>query len=333
MSSEHASVLPTEQLQNALACLDLSLESELALYRRQLSQAASALIALPPEEAAEGEPVEIAGEAAPPSQPEPELAVAEVTAVDVAEVTEAAPQEPEESTPSALVPFAESGPAEDEPEELPEPYNAELTAEPEAFERFLDPSIEDYLESSEALLKHLDDPQEKADLPNMPQAKSTWPLFLRAILGLLGVMAFAWFAITLVVQWLTPKPREVPQSPQLPQSLIQPLQSPATSGQGIGAGASAAQPLNLAPTAPSPLVAQQSAAGDKAAYYLVVVPYRGDASLQRARQAVPDAFIADVKGKRWIQLGLLDELAQAQQLVNDLKNQGFPSSVMAQKER
>jgi cell division septation protein DedD len=45
---------------------------------------------------------------------------------------------------------------------------------------------------------------------------------------------------------------------------------------------------------------------------------------------VPDAYVTQVDGQRRIQLASLESLQQAQQMVNELKNQGFPAAIMAQ---
>jgi hypothetical protein len=76
---------------------------------------------------------------------------------------------PEESAPPATT-------------ELPTPYGVEGNPLPESFEKFLDPSIDDYLESSEGLLKHLENSAQDTEERVQQSTQKSWK-----IAGLLGL--------------------------------------------------------------------------------------------------------------------------------------------------
>jgi hypothetical protein len=327
----------TESLRAALGCLDLSLESELALFRRQ-SQAPKALagstdderIALSIDSQSTVTPNVEEGLSPHFKDPIEEQAEFEgVTADLMREVSDA----------KGLVYL--SGPSQEDPETLPEPYGADITAEPKSFERFLDPSIEDYLESSEALLKHLEDSASSTTERQVkPLTRRSWVSGLKAIaiiLGLLGLLSLVAF---LIVAWLTPKPRQLEPAPQLSP---QPTQVPSTSSQIDSSGIAVATTPRALPsdiaTVSSPT---QSPAGltssspslstsvDKAAFYAVVANYNNPESLKMAQKLVPDAYLNEVGGQQHIQLAWLDDLQKAETLVKDLKNKGFVTSIVAQ---
>jgi hypothetical protein len=102
--------------------------------------------------------------------------------------------------------------------QLPKPYGVEGNPLPESFEKFLDPSIDDYLESSEGLLKHLENSGQDTEQRVQQSTQKSWK-----IAGLLGLGV----GILLSVIWLISgyfKPPSPP--PEIPQ---EPL-SPATPG-------------------------------------------------------------------------------------------------------
>lgn len=392
MSFDSSSMSPYQSLQAALACLDLSLESELALYRQKTLQASSALalsdnldgsisvLEMDSEEDSLGnldrsnlpsslsfktddsQEMGLTALSALGGNPQ-DTAMTEIqgTKIQGAKIqgTDVQSVEPAERESAAFL----DGTDED-PDTLPEPYSAEAVSNPEALERFLDPSIEDYLESSEALLKHLDDsdgmiakpakrPRQKSSSPKSSPQKSSSPKsspqkssppkssgLVFKILGSVLAIAFLVGIAMLILKQLatgsrnTPDPQSVTQSP-IPSSLQPAVQAPSTP---VSANPSAIAitplPLNSTPTSvsspsPKPTV-QHSTAVPAAPFYVVVAPYQDEASLQRARQLVPDAFIADIKGQRRIQLAFLDDPQRAQRLVNDLKNEGFPATILPQ---
>ncbi len=370
MSSDRPSTMLNERLQDAMACLDLSLESELALYRRHRHQSLLALTESSRlDEAPEATPSEqlhtdsentssannTVSENSVRRNPVDDLATNESRLELQSEPEPVVPSENSEDSSRALVPFVqnskESAKAEENAETLPKPYGAEITAEPKAFERFLDPSIEDYLESSEALLKHLEESATTTDRQVKQLTRKSWATTLRNIaiaigcLGVLGILGL------LIVQWFSLKPRKPAPVPQVPQSSAQPLSAQTGSNPPLLTETVNAKPLNPSPSignvTPATTSTSASTSGPKPsplsspspspsptvpsnANYAVVADYTNTESLQAAKKLVPDAFIAKVGGQQRIQLAWLDELQQAQKLVEDLKNEGFAASIVAQ---
>lgn len=330
MSVEPQPLLQPERLKAAIACLDLSLESELALYRSRQSQESVALALLP--SAAEDS-----------QQLSSDLALEEFSVTDRPELIPQAAIDSgilSEEDKAVLVQGATTAEEEDL-DTLPESYSAELTAQPKAFDQFLDPSIEDYLESSEALLKHLDEPAEAEPAPAAEMAKPSkrsWFVVSGLTLIILGTLALGGFLVILAVRWFS-KPSLAPA----PQSLVSPSPQSAASGLPLPSSTIASRqesaPEGL-PTKPLGSSAQNAAAPSSAsptppiarnaARYIVLASANGLESLQEAQRLVPDAFITEVKGQRRIQLASLDSLQQAQQMINELKDQGFPASIVAQ---
>ncbi|PZD73830.1 hypothetical protein C1752_01774 [Acaryochloris thomasi RCC1774] len=198
-------------LQTALASLDLTVESELTYYRQQQAQ-----LLIPPEESAalvsesqpeiEAEPQALASAIEAPEPPpidpamHPEPVVASASSAESETLAE-----PETLPDAALVPEPEiqeaalvtthnDRPAETEDmiaietppdaaldSETAEPLSTPPPADfPKSYENYLDPSIEDYLESSEALLRHLE--ESKAEPEQKPkQNKKLLPGLLLAL--------------------------------------------------------------------------------------------------------------------------------------------------------
>lgn len=325
MSIENQPVILPEGLKAAIACLDLSLESELALYRNRQNQESMALAALPS--------AEMEASALQSS----DFALEAFRRDDSSEEVLAGSDDrsaPAEAIDQEMTAVIET---DDEIETLPESYGAELTAEPKAFDQFLDPSIEDYLESSEALLKHLDDPVEPDLTPAKDDgtaAKRSWVVISGVTLLILGILALTGFLGVLAVRWFSLKPVSVPTPQPLvstPAS-VSPLPSAAIAPtEGVSPNLAPNPAPNSANTAvtPTPSATPTAPINPNAARYIVLA-IDSQASLQAARQLVPDAFIAVVDGQKRIQLADLESLQQAQQMVNELKNQGFPASIVAQ---
>jgi cell division septation protein DedD len=323
MSVENQPVILPEELKAAIACLDLSLESELALYRNRQKQESMALAALPSAEMEASAPqsFDLALEPFSHDDSSEEALAGSLSKSD--ERSETAPAEAVDQEMTAVI-------EDDEIETLPESYGAELTAEPKAFDQFLDPSIEDYLESSEALLKHLDDPA-KAEITPVEDggtaAKRSWVVISGVTLLILGLLALAGFLGVLAMRWFSLKPVSVPT----PQPLVSPSASLPPSPNAAIAPTEGVppNPVANATVTPTPSATPTAPINPNASRY-VVLATDSQASLQTARQLVPDAFIAVVDGQQRIQLADLESLQQAQQMVNELKNQGFPASIVAQ---
>jgi cell division septation protein DedD len=338
MSSENQSI-PSEKLKAAIACLDLSLESELALYRHRLSQETVALAALP---SAESE----------------SLALHPLDSEDSGLFSQEKPHE--DAAADEDLTLADQGIAtiEEDDDTLPESYSAELTAQPKAFDQFLDPSIDDYLQSSETLLKHLNQPAE-ADRAPVDEAatapKRSWVLVGGMTLLILGLLALGGFLIILALRWFSIKPAPNLQAPIQPAPLpttslstgatpsLSPLPNsaiasplPATSTDGTSPQpTSSTSPGAVAategvPPTPSPSNTPTSPINPNASRYVVLAVANSPESLQTAQRLVPDAYVVEVGGQKRIQLAALDSLQQAQQMVDELKNQGFPATIVAQ---
>jgi hypothetical protein len=331
-SVEPQSIRLPEGLRAAIACLDLSLESELTLYRRDQSQKSMALALMP-----SAEPEDSA------------LAVEEFSATDSPNlIPDGVMGATELSQQSETVADQRATTAEEEDSDtLPESYSAELMAQPEAFDQFLDPSIEAYLESSEALLKHLDEPAASEATPTQDQAKPakrSWFVVSGITLVILGVLGLGGFFVMLAVRWFS-KPSYAPA----PQSLVSPSPQPTvTEGSPLPSPAIATNPesategIPTKPTSPfaqnpvgiastpTPAASPTPSINPNAARYIVLAVANSPETLQEAQRFVPDAYIAEVEGQKRVQLASLDSLQQAQQMVSELKNQGFPASIVAQ---
>ena len=89
-----------------------------------------------------------------------------------------------------------------------------------------------------------------------------------------------------------------------------------------GGGSTAATPPTTSATVTAPKKATtpiQSQDG----YYYVVVDYQDERSFEQAREVVPDAYVADFKTGKKIQLGALGNLNDAKRLVEELQVQGI----------
>jgi cell division septation protein DedD len=329
MSVEPQSVILPEGLRAAIACLDLSLESELTLYRRDQSQKSMALVLMPSAESEDSE-----------------LVLEEFSATDSSELLShevRGATELSEQSEVGVDQRATIAEAEEDSDRLPESYSAELMAQPEALDQFLDPSIADYLESSEALLKHLDEP-EKADLtPGQDAAKPaqrSWFVVSGITLIVLGIVGLAGFFVMLAVRWFS-KPSYAPA----PQSLVSPSPQSTVAGSPLPSPAIATESIPTNPTSPPaqtpvgaarvtstpvPSISPTPPINPNAARYIVLAVANSSETLQDAQRFVPDAYVAEVDGQKRVQLASLDSLQQAQQMVSELKNQGFPASIVAQ---
>jgi cell division septation protein DedD len=318
MSSDNQ-YIQSEKLKAAIACLDLSLESELALYRHRLSQETVALAALPSAEsdALVLHPLDSTEDSGLFSHEEPHR-----DAITEEDLT-----------------LADQGIAtiEEEDDTLPESYSAELTAQPKAFDQFLDPSIDDYLQSSETLLKHLNQPAEANSAPVDEAAappKRSWVVIGGITLLTLGLLALGGFLVMLALRWFSIKPNlQAPIQPSpLPTSSLSTGATPSLSPLPSTAIATPLPPAATegVPPTPSPTNTPTLPVNPNASRYVVLSVANSPVSLQTAQRLVPDAYVVEVDGQQRIQLAALDSLQQAQQMVDELKNQGFPATIVAQ---
>lgn len=84
----------------------------------------------------------------------------------------------------------------------------------------------------------------------------------------------------------------------------------------------------VAPAAPAPApatpTAPQAATGD---YHYVVTDYSGDRALEEARTVVPGAYVRNSPEGAHVQLGAFTEAERAEELVQELQNQGIQAEV------
>jgi hypothetical protein len=84
----------------------------------------------------------------------------------------------------------------------------------------------------------------------------------------------------------------------------------------------ASPPIATAPAPASPPAASQDD------YYYVTTPYNGDRSLEQARQAVGDAYVRNTPGGgAQVQVGAFRDRAGAEDLANELEQQGISAEV------
>ncbi|MGD1953014.1 MAG: hypothetical protein ACFB14_25725 [Leptolyngbyaceae cyanobacterium] len=107
-----------------------------------------------------------------------------------------------------------------------------------------------------------------------------------------------------------PAPTDTPASPSAANSPTPATTSPA-----------AAPPANSAPTNPATVTSPAPVATGSNFY--VIASYTGDASLNKARELVPDAFVRDFDAGARIQLAAFDNQAQAEEQVAFLTEQGI----------
>lgn len=132
-------------------------------------------------------------------------------------------------------------------DQLPTPYGVEGNPLPESFEKFLDPSINDYLESSEGLLKHMEYSAEDTEQRVQQSTQKSWKI--ASLLGLAAGLLLS--AIWLISGYFKPPapPLEVPQQPLSPSPT--PVEVPTASPSPPTAAPPAASPL-APPSTPIP---------------------------------------------------------------------------------
>lgn len=123
----------------------------------------------------------------------------------------------------------------------------------------------------------------------------------------------------------------------LPKKPVIPAVTPPVTGQGTntstiqpgggtiqpggGAAATVATAKATTPTPARPTEPIKSGDG----YYYVVLDYKGERSFEQAKEVVPDAYIAEFKTGKKIQLGALTDAAAAKRLRDELQVQGIPA--------
>ncbi len=123
----------------------------------------------------------------------------------------------------------------------------------------------------------------------------------------------------------------------MPQSAFDPQAAPPGLSSGLSSGGSQALPALPSASAALPPVANQptsltqgslqAAVIPANATYYVTVPFTTDQALLSIRQSVAEAFVRQFKTGSQIQLAAFDDLASAQQFIEEVKAQGITAQV------
>jgi hypothetical protein len=150
--------------------------------------------------------------------------------------------------------------------ELPTPYGVEGNPLPESFEKFLDPSIDDYLESSEGLLKHLENSAQDTEERVQQSTQKSWKI--AGLLGLgVGVLLSGIWLISGYFKPPSPPPEilQQPLSPTAPAEAPQASPSPSLPATTPVPPSPAGLPPQSSPLAPSPTAVPNSPDGTTSA--------------------------------------------------------------------
>jgi cytoskeletal protein RodZ len=97
--------------------------------------------------------------------------------------------------------------------------------------------------------------------------------------------------------------------------------SPETTESQSGPSANSQQMAN------EPAFAGQVTVSGGDSYFYVVMPYNGPSSVERAREAIADAYVREFPIGKTIQLGAFDDMAAAKDMVERLSQQGIQTQV------
>ena len=375
-SSPSPSLHPT--LSVALTSLDAPLDAELSLYRRQRHQSQATDWV---HQSQEGDPNPAEPLALPSSAPiggavQPEdRPPASTPSVQNAAVNLPQPQSPLDSETQGEAEGAVEEPA------LVSKVDAAGTVDPgnqrsglvkqpqqtpESFEQYLDPSIEDYLESSEALLQHLDDSEQAVTEPapkGAPVPLRIWGIITVVAVVMVGCVGFVIANTTNLLKVFAPAegPPSSPVSPSLKDPPGEGTASPSTASDSASPALGSATPkgpdlsaeefvdLNLSnlgrvdpqqsnpgtTAAPNPIIAPDptptpvpvTPAPNQRSFY-VVTDYTDAASLAAARRVVPDAYLSTLGDKQRIQLATLYDYQRAKEFVQSVKGKGLNATIL-----
>ncbi len=131
-----------------------------------------------------------------------------------------------------------------------------------------------------------------------------------------------------------PQPRlstvVIPAAPpvvSVPEPAIAPPAPAPVSPEPISAAPPAPEPIEPALSTPASTAAREPAPSRSPSYY-VVTEYSGDPSLQEARNVVPDAYVRNLPSEgAKVQLGAFSDEAKAQELQQQLQQQGIEAEI------
>ncbi|MGB3492167.1 MAG: SPOR domain-containing protein [Elainellaceae cyanobacterium] len=121
----------------------------------------------------------------------------------------------------------------------------------------------------------------------------------------------------------TPRSNPTPSNTSQPSPRSRSATAPAapSPSSNNSSGSSSATP------APSSNAATASAPASQEDYVYVVTPYTGDSSLEQAQEAVSGAYVRNSPGGAQVQMGAFSSPQGAQDLVEELNNQGIPAQI------
>jgi len=102
--------------------------------------------------------------------------------------------------------------------------------------------------------------------------------------------------------------------------------APAPSSSGSSSSSNSGSSGSTAPSTPSSAAVASTPASSED-YVYVVTPYTGDNSLEEAQQAVSGAYVRNSSGGAQVQMGAFSNPQGAQDLVEELNNQGIPAQI------
>ncbi|NCJ05719.1 hypothetical protein GS597_04170 [Synechococcales cyanobacterium C] len=202
-------------------------------------------------------------------------------------------------------------------------------------ESYLDPAIEDYLESSEALLKHMDtdeSPRLREDLDELPSPWAGYRWIWAVAVGVVFGGLLLWHQMR--QRGPEPRPETSEETSEVPASKANPPTVTGASSAPLSRSTTPSGPnlanrefpalnlSNLGQLSPQGETTDQATASG---LFYVVVAEGGEAvTLEAARALVPDAFYTGGE----IQLGAIEDEAEAQQFAESLRRQGLPAQVV-----
>lgn len=300
----------------ALGCLDIRLEDEMARYERSRSQQAV------------------------PSPPTPQSYVSETA---TASSTSAEMAQPAAQPEANLGEFTQVPRAPDLTDDV-DSFNSEAPHNGTPSDFDADSIPDDYLASSEQLLRNLAAEAESGAIDDEPVARPWYrhlvtPLGVGAVLitivsgGLLGLLLVTSGSLD---RWLKPDSRQgdraTDESSQTPEAIDIPVELE-TETPPQSAPEDGFIDINNLATLPNVVANPERATEtpvpppEDADFYYVVVEYSSDRTLAATRAIVPDAYVVEYPAGVKIQAGAFERQEDADRFANLLQQQGIEAGV------